>query len=201
MNSPKVMTDHPSTPVSTLYRFCAQGLRYPEPDWFTEEYVSSLYLLLDSVGATEEAAAIRQKFNSSADTLEELQIEYTRLFINGVRHVIAPPYGSVYQDRVLQGPHTEKTRNFYKQHGFDVDKNGELPDHLVNQLEFIALLIAQNNTTAKTAFLREIFHPWFPKFMARIQQEANHPYYSVIVQLIDYLTKEDDENGIQHNEA
>lgn len=195
------MTEPHSGALQTLFRFCAQSLRYPNQDWMTEDYLNSLYLLLESLGATQEAENIRFSISSSDAPLEQLQIEYTRLFINGVPHVVAPPYGSVYQDKSLQGPHAEKTRNFYQEHGFDVVDVTEPPDHIVNQLEFMALLSSKGEEAAMNEFLQRIFLPWFPKFEARVRQEAKHPFYSVITQLIDYLTKEDEEDGIQDNEA
>lgn len=196
-----MMNETHSSHLDTLFRFCAQSLRYPESGWFTNQYLESVDLLLEALGANQEREAIRFEFSRANDPLEQLQIEYTRLFINGVPHVVAPPYGSVYLDRSLQGPHTEKTRNFYRQYGYDLAEPGELPDHIVHQLEFLALLTARGEESARVDFLKTIFFPWFSIFATRVRQESNHPFYSVIVQLIDYLTKEDDEDGIQRNEA
>ena len=195
------MTNTPAQHISTLYQFCAHSMHYPSGEWLTTEYLDSLYLLLDTLGATEERDQVRTALADSADPLEDLQIEHTRLFINGIPHVAAPPYGSVYVDRALQGKHAERTLRFYREHGYDLKEGSELPDHLVHQLEFLSLLAANNDIEASSAFLRTIFSPWFTKFQTRVRQEAKHPFYPVIVQLIDYLTKEDDEHGIQLDEA
>lgn len=195
------MTATPADHIGTLFRFCAQSLHYPDPEWFTNDYLNSLYLLLDTLEAEQERESIRRAIATSSDPLEDLQIEYTRLFINGVPHVVAPPYGSVYIDRALQGQHTEKTLRFYRDHGFTLKDSADLPDHIVHQLEFLALLAENNDIQTSNTFLQTIFLPWFPKFETRVRQEAKHPFYSVIMQLIDYLTKEDDEHGIQLDEA
>jgi len=187
--------------IGTLFRFCAHSMRYPEPEWFDDQYMDSLYLLLDALGAHSEKQSIQFALSAAQHPLEELQIEYTRLFINAVPHVIAPPYGSVYIDRALQGQHTEKTLRFYRSHGYDLKSDADLPDHLIHQLEFLALLAERDDTEASDEFLKTIFLPWFTRFQTRVRREASHPFYSVIVQLIDYLTKEDDENGIQPDEA
>jgi TorA maturation chaperone TorD len=176
-------------------------MHYPEKEWLTPQFCDSLYLLLDTLDAQEEKEAIVSAMAASEDPLEDLQVEYTRLFINGVPHVIAPPYGSVYIDRTLQGLHAEKTLRFYRNHGYDVKDNRELPDHLIHQLDFLAILSEKNDIAASNDFLQTIFLPWFPRFETRVRQEAQHPFYSVIVQLIDYLTKEDDEHGIPLDEA
>ena len=133
--------------------------------------------------------------------METLQIEHTRLFINGVPHVIAPPYGSVYLDKSLLGLHTEKTLRFYAECGYSLKSGSDLPDHIIHQLEFLSLLAEKGDAEHESEFLQTIFLPWFDKFGARVKQESQHPFYSVIVQLIDYLTKEEDEHGIQLDEA
>lgn len=195
------MTDTPSTHIATLYRFCAHSMQYPGPEWFTDDYLESLYLLLEALDAQQEKESVRFALASAVDPLEALQVEYTRLFINGVPHVIAPPYGSVYIDKSLQGLHTEKTLQFYTAYGYTLKDDADLPDHLIHQLEFLSLLADENDATTEAEFLQTIFLPWFSQFHARVKQESKHPFYSVIVQLIDYLTKEEDEHGIQLDEA
>lgn len=191
------MTDEPlSAQVATLYRFCALSMQFPEPEWFTEEYRKSLYQLLESLEAKRELEKLQQSFAQSNDILEELQIEHTRLFINGVPHVAAPPYGSVYIDKSLQGKHTEKTLQFYREHGYQLKDNSDLPDHICHQLEFLSLLADQNDGPAETEFIKKLFLPWFPHFKKRVEEAAQHPFYSVIVQLIDFFTMEENEHGI-----
>lgn len=196
MNVVHMNDSSPSTQVATLYRFCARSMQYPEPTWFNEEYIESLYLLLDSLEAHREIQEIKTALSEADDALEQLQIEYTRLFINGIPHVAAPPYGSVYIDKSLQGQHTEKTMQFYREHGYSLNENADLPDHLVHQLEFLSLLAEQGDAETESVFLTRLFVPWFPHFKKRVETEAQHPFYSVIVQLIDFLTMEENKDGI-----
>jgi TorA maturation chaperone TorD len=176
-------------------------MHYPEPDWFTEDYLNNLFTLLETLGASEEKEQIARVTDITPESIEALQIEYTRLFINGFPHVVAPPYGSVYIDKSLQGLHTEKTLRFYTSYGYSLKDGADLPDHIIHQLEFLSLLADGDDSQAESEFLKTIFAPWFAKFHARVKQESNHPFYSVLVQLIDYLTKEEDEHGIQLDEA
>lgn len=171
-------------------------MKYPEPDWFNDQYLEGLYSLLDTLGGEEEKAAVVEVTDCSPEAIEKLQIEYTRLFINGVPHVIAPPYGSVYIDKSLQGQHAGKTLEFYAAHGYVLKDDADLPDHIIHQLEFLSLLAEEGDGEAEAQFLNALFRPWFTKFYARVKQDSHHPFYSVIVQLIDYLTKEEDEHGI-----
>jgi TorA maturation chaperone TorD len=176
-------------------------MRYPQAEWLTNQFLESFYLLLDALCAHQEKEMIHLAIASSADPLEDLQIEYTRLFINGVPHVIAPPYGSVYIDKSLQGQHTEKTLRFYTSHGYALKEDADLPDHIIHQLEFLSLMAEKNDAATEAEFLQTIFLPWFGRFHQRVKQESKHPFYSVLVQLIDYLTKEEVEHGIQLDEA
>ena len=154
-----LMTDNASSlHIATLYRFCAHSMQYPRPEWLTNEYLDNLYLLLDALDAHQEREQINLVITSSADPLEDLQIEYTRLFINGVPHVIAPPYGSVYIDKSLQGQHTEKTLRFYSSYGYALKKDADLPDHIIHQLEFLSLVAEKNDAATEAEFLQNIFH-------------------------------------------
>lgn len=182
--------------IATLYRFCAHSMQYPESEWLTDQYLESLFSLLKVLDADKEIESIKQFFRNSPDPIEELQIEHTRLFINGFPHVVAPPYGSVYLDKSLQGKHAEKTMEFYAKHGFHLKDNADLPDHLIHELEFLSLLADSDNQEAEAEFLHTLFRPWFNKFSSRVQLESNSQFYLVIVQFIDYLTKEDNEHGI-----
>lgn len=79
-------TDH----IATIYRFCAQSMQYPSGDWFDDNYLQSLYLLLETLGGGDEKQQLQHALSNSSDFLEDLQVEHTRLFINGVPHVAAP---------------------------------------------------------------------------------------------------------------
>lgn len=182
--------------IATLYRFCATSLHYPDPSWLTDEYLESLYLLLNTLEAEEQAQSLNQAIGSSKELLEPLQIEHTRLFINGVPHVAAPPYGSVYIDKSLQGLHAERTLKFYLEHGYRLKDDADLPDHIVHQLEFLSLLAENDKGEAESEFLTTLFLPWFRVFRQKVTEESQHPFYPVIVQLIDFLTKEEIEHGI-----
>ncbi len=187
--------------IAGLYRFCAQSMKFPARKWFTQDYLHCLYHVLESIGGLEQKALLAKAFADQSLPLEGLQIEYTRLFINGCPHVLAPPYASVYLDRSLQGPFTEKILSFYRARGFVMHRDSDLPDHLVHQLEFLARLAESGDQKNESLFLKQLFLPWFQAFAPRVEQESQHPFYRIIVQLIDYFTKEEDEHGIQGIEA
>ncbi len=190
-------TDH----ISIIYRFCAQSMHYPEPLWVTENYFSSLFKLLDALGGYEEKELLTSTLDNSENYLEDLQIEYTRLFINGMPHVVAPPYGSVYLEKSLQGKYAEKLLLYYRSLGYILSKHADFPDNLIHQLEFLSFLAEDNNQQAEEEFLIRFFQPWYPRFSKQVREGALHPFYLVIITIIDFFTKEEKEYGVQFNEA
>lgn len=187
--------------IAAIYRFCAQSMHYPEADWFGETYRNSLNTLLEALGGNAEKQRLTDALAKSPDMLEDLQVEYTRLFINGVPHVAAPPYGSVYLEKTIRGKYSEEILSFYQSLGYTLTENADLPDSLIHQLEFLSFLAEDNNREGEEEFLSRFFLPWFPTFAARVLEEARHPFYRIIVRIIDFFTKEEDEYGVQLNEA
>lgn len=182
--------------IATIYRFCAQSMRYPSTDWFHEDYLKTLYGFLESLGGKEEIASLKGKISDAASALEPLQVEYTRMFITGIPHVAAPPYASVYQDKSLKGKFSEQTAAFYLECGYSLTKHADLPDNIVHQLEFLSFLAEDGNQAAEEEFIQRFFLPWFPVFASRVRSEAAHPFYPVIVSIIDFFTKEEEEYGV-----
>ncbi len=178
-----------------VFRFCAQSMRYPDSQWFTDEYCNGLYLLLDALDAAQERQDIDSTF-ADAGFLERLQAEYTRLFINAAPHVIAPPYGSVYKNHSLGGQYTEDIHLFYRRHGYDLREKSDFADNIVYQLEFLSCIAQQGEDDIQREFLSCFFFPWFGEFSRRVKEEAELPFYPVIISLIDFFTKEEEKYGI-----
>lgn len=196
------MSDSPtSQDIASLYRFLAQCMQYPDSSWMNDEFFNIFYTLLGSLDAIDEGTEIRRSIEQSADPIEDLQIEYTRLFINGVPHVVAPPYASVYMDKSIQGSFALKTLQFYRDKGYDMEEGADLPDNLVHELEFLSLLAEEKDLAGEEDFLKTLFRPWYNQFCPRVAQETRHPYYRMVVSLIDSFTKEEKEDGFQLNEA
>ncbi|MFP3983296.1 MAG: molecular chaperone [Desulfurivibrionaceae bacterium] len=187
--------------LGTIYRLLAQLMRDPAEE-LSDEIISVFYLLLDDLKWNKAKEEVRSALDNSDDFIEDLQTEYTRLFINASPHVIAPPYASVNMpgEGTLYGPISEKTKDFYKSRGYDLDDH-DLPDHIVNELEFLAIM-ADEDQEGLEEFLQSLFRPWFAEFKAKVCRESQHPYYRVTIQLIDFFTKKEEvENGIQHDKA
>ena len=57
----------PTNHIATLYRFCAQSMQYPDPDWFSDNYLTSLYGLLDALGGKTENETLQAELSRSKD--------------------------------------------------------------------------------------------------------------------------------------
>ena len=182
----------PQVLLSKFYLFLSQLMCFPEEHLLTDEFLDVYEYWLKEFDMSKEHQLFLE-CRKEDNLLETLQIEYTRLFINAIPHLIAAPYASVYQksDQDLQGKITEKTRDFYREQGFDIVNTAEPADHIRFELEFLAALTSSNKTEEEEQFLQQLFRPWFTQFKARVVEGAKHPYYAMAVEIIDQFTRED----------
>ena len=128
---------------SGLYRLLATIFR-------TELTAELLARLLDPdfqkdlAGAGVDTGSL-STLNPDETLLEELAVEFSRLFMGPGKHV--SPYESVHMGGdggTLWGPRTSAVKKFIEQSGFAYDKEyHDLPDHISVELEFMAHLTEQ----------------------------------------------------------
>jgi TorA maturation chaperone TorD len=192
------MSETVSQPLlADIFRFLGSSLEYPQAAWLDREYLAGFSDLLQELD-WQEALDEMQALPANPDRLLEwLQIEYTRLYINGIPAAVAPPYGSVHRrgEGMLNSRSTEKTREFYRLHGFDLAEAQGLADYLPLELEFLALLLESERSGEAEVFLRDHFRPWFGVFRDRVREGAQLPFYWILIELIDFFTKEEEEYG------
>jgi len=185
--------DIQTQPLADVYVFLALTMRYPDTSFLAEDFFDVFEELLGSFDMSSEQEEIRTCRQQDSNLVDTLQVEYTRLFINGIPHMIAPPYGSFYLDgdHTLQGKSTQRARDFYRQYGYDIADTSEPADHIRFELEFLAALTRDNELEAEEQFLKTIFRPWFTSFYKRVLDDKGHPFYQVSTKLIDMFTKEE----------
>jgi TorA maturation chaperone TorD len=179
--------------LSSLYSLCALTMRYPDPAFCNDQLLDVMDSLLASLDWQPEQEAFRAWRQQTGDVLDDLRTEYTRLFITSAPRTTLPPYASVYVDGdgTLYGRTTERTRDFYRERGFDLADDTEPADHIRFELEFLAALAGEARFDDEELFLRTLFRPWFERFQKEWTKEARHPFYQVSIQLIDFFTKEE----------
>jgi TorA maturation chaperone TorD len=126
-----------------LSRLLAACYYEPGPEFVEEGLFDSLLAAAARLDGGLAAGARRLGEAFAAEDLQELRIDYTRLFLGPVE-APAPPYGSVWLD-ARQGLMQESTLamlDLYAEGGFEIDESfRDLPDHVAAELEFLYLLL------------------------------------------------------------
>ena len=150
-------------------------LVYTYPGEEEKEWIQSLFdynLFDESPFANEQEnvnaglALLRKWGNShySDNGFEDMQVDYTRLFI-GPDEVIAPPWESIYLNdaKLIFQEQTLKVRKWYRDFGLQNEKlHHEPDDHIGLELSFLAYLaqlslqaLEQNDTIKLDQLLRD----------------------------------------------
>lgn len=182
-----------------VLRALARGFTYPDTHW-VESLLSGSWLRaleevasplgLATAGLAEAIAALPAQKDLA---LQELQIEYTYLFINAIPHVPAPPYASAYTNLgSLMGKAAEEALQAYHTLGLSLSEDfHDLPDHLAVELEFLSWLEGKELEAKeqrephkeeifkreKEAFWVQQLKPWLPEFLRRVKEAARIPFY------------------------
>ena len=118
----------------------------------------------------------------NATTLDDLQAEYTRLFINAPHKVPAPPYASVYlseKGQLFQDGYDDAVK-FYLDAGLEPVQGPEPADNIFYELEFVAMLLEYKKNDLLCSFLESHLLKWYPKFLDNLLAANPHIYYDVI---------------------
>ena len=119
----------------------------PEQDTLSQ--LGDLKALLEHV--CPEAAPYAEQMRQETD-LQQLNIDYARLFVGPFR-LLAAPYGSVYLEdkREIMGVSTLDARKRYVEAGLDFsDDVKEAPDHIAFELEFMYYLVFKEIESLET---------------------------------------------------
>ncbi|NQV84032.1 MAG: molecular chaperone TorD family protein [Rhodospirillales bacterium] len=138
---------------------------------------------------------------SEKKLLEDLAVEYARLFLGPGNHVA--PYAAIYlagDGASLWGPETIWVKQFIEAAGFEYKADYfDLPDHIAVELEFMqeiaaneaAALERQDLQHAETLqrieeeFVTTHMAKWVPKFCRQVQNRAELPFYRVMACLTE----------------
>ncbi|MHC4148943.1 MAG: TorD/DmsD family molecular chaperone [Planctomycetota bacterium] len=136
--------------------------------------------------------------------LDSLRVDFTRLFV-GPFKLLAPPYGSVYlEDNRILGDSTVDVRSFYEGEGLEVVIK-DAPDHIAMELEFMHYLVTkQIEATGKAnlqilesflqkqqSFLQTHLTRWLPRFVQKVQENAQTEFYRKLTQLTGMFVQKD----------
>lgn len=174
-----------------------------EPDAaFEEEGMFAALAAAARLAAPElmaDAERLGEAFRHTA--LEDLLRDYTRLFL-GPMQILAKPYGSYWLDeeKTLMGASTMELLDLYREAEYEMDEEfKELPDHIAAELEFLYLLIFQENEACRTQdsaklsfalelkrrFLQAHLGAWVNKFTDAVKASAQCSFYRELAELTE----------------
>ncbi len=186
---------------SGLYGFLAEVFRAePSPDLLRRLKDPGFAEVLEAAGAHlgEELAGQPEEV-----LLEDLAVEYTRLFLGPGRHV--RPFAATYLDGAgasLCGPTTVWVRDFMERAGFELAPgHRNLPDHVFVEMEFMARLTlreaeaveagddeaASQSRHIQKEFLKNHLGRWLPRFYGGAAEQAELSFYRELARLAGHF--------------
>ncbi len=173
--------------TSAEYHFLSLCLLYPQADLLPQ--------LQETAAATNQPWAAELIEDFTMASLETLQIEHTRLFVNNIQGVPCPPYEAAYLDGYLLTTTTTDVAAFYQEWG--LQQSLETADYLPVELQFVAYLMelaAQAEkpeplVAARRRFEIEHLARWLPRFADDLQQHAQLAFYQQIGEALAILAQ------------
>lgn len=127
----------------------------------------------------------------SLTSLEEWQVEYTRLFVNDNPETAAPPYESVYRQPNGDTGVVERLQALYRDAGLNFSE--QPADFLGTQLAFVAHLAASDDPRVphwQVRLWREHLQHWLPRFVADVCQNSQLLIYRLWGGQLTLLSKQ-----------
>lgn len=153
---------------------------------------------------------------TEAEVVEELSIEFTRLFIGPQGHISA--HESIFTEadgssRSLWGSNTVAVKSFIETTGLDYNPSYKgIPDHISVELEFMQQLAlweadkwdiqdrasAEYGLSIQRMFLTEHLLCWASEFCDQVIRQAEMPFYRVMAELTQgFLSVEEQSVSIE----
>jgi TorA maturation chaperone TorD len=169
-----------------LCRFLAACYYQPCVEFVEERLFDSMCAAAERLDPDLAQRARRLADAFHRQTLEDLLVDYTRLFL-GPGPVAAQPYGRVWMDG------EKPVLPMYAEAGFEIDESfRDLPDHITAELEFLYLLIYQGGPeNLRKRFLEEQLGPWVGPFTQAVQAGAATAFYRELAALTERMVAQE----------
>lgn len=188
-----------------LCRFLAGCYYEPGPEFAEERLFDSIAGAAARISAELSEHAQRLGTAFAAADLQDLLVDYTRLFL-GAPQALAKPYASVWltaQPELMQES-VVQLQKLYAQAGFEIDDGfHDLPDHVAVELEFLYLLNFQLNHAraagdeaalhavmgVRTAFLADHLGRWLGGFILAVHDNAQSDFYRELAEFTELFVR------------
>ena len=188
-----------------LCRFLAVCYYEQGPEFAEERLFESIAAAARRIDPelAEHAQRLGQAF--AAASLQDLLVDYTRLFL-GAPQALAKPYASVWLTREpeLMQDSAMELQQLYQQGGLEIDPEfRDLPDHVAVELEFLYLLTYQLNQAKaigdeqalqavevlRRAFLVGHLGRWLGPFILAVHDHAQCEFYRELAELTELFVR------------
>ena len=197
-----------------LCRLLAACYYEPGSEFAEEKVFDSMLGAAKRIDPNLAAGAARLSEAFSAETLDALLLDYTRLFL-GPTETIAHPYGSIWLsgEKLLMQDSTMAVLELYGEGGFEIGEDfRDLPDHIAAELEFLYLLIYRENQAHRVGeadaltsaadlrkrFLSEHLGAWIEPFTAAVSAGAQTAFYRELAELTNRFVRMEAGGGEAH---
>ena len=188
-----------------LCRFLAGCYYEPGPEFAQERLFDSIVAAAQRIDPGLAALAQRLGAEFAATDLQDLLVDYARLFL-GTPSALAKPYGSVWLtgEPELMQDSAMALLKLYEQAGFEIDPEfRDLPDHVAVELEFLYLLTHQCNQATtrgdgralqvcqalRSAFLADHLGRWLGPFVGAVREYAQCGFYRTLAELTELFVR------------
>lgn len=186
-----------------VYALCARLLS-PDAGALTDgETLERLRAALEPLEYDEALSALEELRRLDLTDRASLEREYARLFVKGVASPYETSYPEAWSAPGGKPQQLADIAGFYGAFGFEVV--GERPDHLVPEVEFVALLYVKEAhallsrsseeaavcADARAKFLRQHLLPWLPAFREQLADTGGSPALSAVVSLLIRIVEAD----------
>jgi putative dimethyl sulfoxide reductase chaperone len=195
-----------ATAREDLCRFLSACYYEPCPE-FDEEHLFDA-MLTAATRIHPDLADHARKLGAAftAQDLQTLLVDYTRLFLGPVQ-ALAKPYGSCWLSTPSPAADTLPSLavlDLYNAGGFEIaDEFRELPDHVAVELEFLYILTFNRNEAQRAGqadealaveqlerrFMTEHLGAWIGPFAAAIKSGAETAFYRELAELTERFIK------------
>lgn len=137
-------------------------------------------------------------FSDANLDLDQLQVDFTALFINAYPVIKAHPFAGWYEgDTIMMGASDNRVRQFYSRFGVQCDQLKVPADHIMVELEFMAIMAEKYEETGDAFYyaavqemMNQHLRHWILKFLNDIQENARTEFYRKLAFVLVILVKE-----------
>ena len=158
-------------------------LTYP-----TKELKDDIKKIIAQIKDTETARKLKNilAFLENEENREELEAEYTSLFVTGYPKTPCPPYFSAYQTGMIVSDYTDKLYDLYEEYGIELS-NEQFPDFIPIMMEFMTLLLTNDLNEEAKSFYKD-YLSWLGEFSDNIKRNTKNEYFiSIANELGDFI--------------